>query len=446
MVIDYKNFDDKIREAFDDFEVRPPAHVWYGVAAGMSAPQKKRIVPVYLRVAAAVAVLMVTSISLWFLTFQPLEMSPRELASLPPLEENLAGRMVQADPSPLSTAPSGLLTHETERDNSAWSLAEDEFDLPSDPDFKGLHSLLASLTQDLPGLMMPVESTASDIALFDGIGDELPLVDEGIDLSFLSLGMHVSPQYSYRHIINPTETNKAGIPFEQLENPLFSYNMGFSVQAKVLPWLSLRTGLNYGTMGQFVSDIIAFSHPENLPMFEMDKTSRFSHPQTIVTSQGNIRLSEPTLFFADSESYRVITNKQFDFDGGPEMLKIRDFGISQYFTFLEIPVTGHFKVVQIRETEILVKAGGSLNYILGNEVFLGHKTMLKPIGETYGLRKFNFSAQGGIVVNVPIGEHFKLTFEPTGQVYLLPMVRDQLMIGRALPFQYSLFTGISYGF
>ncbi|MEE4175980.1 MAG: outer membrane beta-barrel protein [Bacteroides sp.] len=446
MVIDYKNFDDKIRDAFDDFEVRPPSRVWYGVVAGMSEPAKKGMAPVFLKVAAGIAVLLVSSFSFWFLTFQPTGNTPGEIFSQSPLAAPVAIASSRSDASQAFLSPDEgsagipiLALNESQP-------AEPGFHFPVYDDIISLQALRASLDAELPDIIMPLSGVSSGIPLFDHVEEALALVDERKDLSFLSLGMHFAPQYSYRHIINPTETNKAGIPFGYLEDPLFSFNMGLSVQARVFPWLSLQSGFNYGTMGQFVSNIIAFSHPDNLPIFEMDRTSRFSHPQTIVTSQGNIRLSEPTLFFADSESYRVITNKQFDFEGGPEMLKVRDFGVSQYFTYLEVPLLARIRVVRIQDAEFMVKAGGSLNYILGNEVFLGRKTMQRPIGETYGLRKFNFSAHGGIAVNIPIGNHFHLTFEPTAQIYLMPMVRDQLMIGQALPFQYSIFTGISYGF
>lgn len=446
MVIDYKNFDEKVRDAFDGFEVRPPAHVWYGVLAGMPEPAKKSLAPVFLKVAAAIAVLLVTSLSFWFLTFQPYGSAPHGILAEAPAIAPAAETAVLADATQTIVPPADIV-------QEILSLAKDEslpekpqFNLPATGSIIGPHSLLAFLSVEHSGLLMPVTAGSHEIPLFDYFGEDLALLDEGEGPSIMTMGIHFAPQYSYRHIVNSTETNKAGIPFGNLEDPLFSFNMGLSVKARVSPWLSIQSGFNYGTMGQFVSNIIAFSHPDNLPIFEMDGPSRFSHPQTIVTSQGNIRLNEPTLFFADSESYRVITNKQFDFDGGPEMLKVRDFGVSQYFTFLEIPLLARIKVGRIKDAEFMIKTGGSLNYILSNEVFLGRKTMQRPIGETYGLRKFNFSALGGIAVSIPIGEHFHFTFEPTAQVYLMPMVRDQLMIGQALPFQYSLFTGISYGF
>lgn len=446
MVIDYKNFDEKIREAFDDFEPRPPAHVWYGVVAGMTEPARKRLTPLLLRIAAAVAVLMVTSVSFWFLTFQPYGNAPDEIFAQ--LADEEAGP-VSLRAVEILAENNGLAALSLPRGVPGLQAGHAADNRPGVPAFNhilALQSLPASLSHGSPGLKMPVASAGDQNNLFSDMGESLALVDESRDFSFLSIGIHYAPQYSYRHIINSTEINNAGIPFEYLEDPIFSFNLGFSLQARVRPWLSLQTGFNYGTIGQFVSNIIAFSHPDNLPIFELDKNSKFSHSQTIVTSQGNIRLSEPRLFFADSESYRVITNKQFDFDGGPESLKLRDFGISQHFTYLEIPVLARVKVATFQNAEFSIKAGGSLNYILGNEVFLGRKTMLRPIGETYGLRKFNFSAHSGFAVNIPIGEHFQLQFEPTVQMYLMPMVRDRLMIGRALPFQYSLFTGITYSF
>lgn len=446
MVIDYKNFDEKMRDAFDEFEVRPPAHVWYGVVAGMSAPRKKRMLPVLLRVAAAAAVLVVTSLSFWFLASQPFGKAPRELLSQAPS----AGGMPQALPLEESrmeaAATPGLSPEGSASSTKVTPVLQDRPEIPASPNLNGPQSLLASLSTRRPGLLSPDRGRDSEIPLFGQLSESLALINDGKDLSMLSLGLHFSPQYSFRHIVNPYGFSYGGIPFEKLEDPIFTYSLGLSVQARLKPWLSLQTGLNYGTMGQFVSNINAYSHPKNLPLYEVDSNIYYGHPQTIVTSLGNIRLNEPTLYFADAESYRVITNKQFIYDDVTQVLKYRDFGLSQYFTYLEVPLLARMNAGSILGVGFEVKAGGSVNYVLGNEVFLGRKSLATPIGETYGQRRFNYSALGGLAVTIPLGSHLRLNLEPTAQVFIRPMVPDQLTLGRALPFHYSVFTGITYGF
>jgi len=441
MVIENKSFDEKIRDAFADFEARPPAHVWYGISLGMPQPAPRRFAPLLYKVAAGLALLLVSSLSFWFLTFLPYGEVPG-LASeniLP--DAGLVTDLTFTEGTVVTTPV--VLSAETPV--SAAPMA-DEVTIQAPVKFSSPNSLLASLPGKQPSLQKAATNYQQETFPQEQQSSLLALESKGIDFSFLTLGVHIAPQYSFRHLAKPSEIDNGGIPFENLESPLFSFNVGFSANARIRPWLSLQTGLNYSTMGQFVNDIVAFSHPFNLPLFELDRNTNFGHPQTIITSQGNIRLSEPSLFFADVESYRVITNKQYFADGDPKNLSMRDFGISQYFTFLEVPLVAHVRVLELQHAELHVKAGGSMNYLMGNEVFLGRKTMSKPIGETYGLRKFNFSALGGFVLNVPLNKSLNLTIEPTAQMFVMPMVRDQLMIGRALPFQYSVFTGITYGF
>lgn len=447
MVIENRNFEEKIRDAFSDFEPRPPVHVWYGVIAGMKEPVAKVYSPLWLKVAAGLAILLVSSFSLLFFTSQPLGETP-----LLGYENNAASSPASA--ATISSAPNNLLSNATDASAEMFVPAAPalssvaRIDLPLSPAIVSPPALLASLPQSAPAPLLRSESfdNKQPLLAIEEKGGFLASVLRVPSSSRLAFGLHISPQYSFRYLSDPSASQSAGIPFERLEDPLFSQNFGISAYYQVSPWLRLQTGLSYNTIGQFVKDIYGFSHPLRIPLFEMERSNVFGHPQTIVTSQGNIRLSEPTLFFTDAKSYRVITNKQFFTDGEPKNLVMRDFGISQYFTFLEIPLMAHIKLLELSGADFHLKAGGSLNYLLDNEVFLGRKAMQKPIGETYGIRQYNVSAIGGLVANVPLGSHLSLTFEPTAQVYLMPMVRDQLMIGRALPLQFSIFTGITYGF
>lgn len=441
MVIEHRNFDEKIRGAFGDFEVMPPAHVWYGISLGMASPAPRRVAPLLLKLAAGLTIFILSALSFWFLTFQPSgDVSQLAAAS------SVSGSVEASELVFNEVGPATLRDESLTNVSLINSSRADIIDIPTTIPFNAPASLLAFLSGTKPALLPPTLDFQQKILPLEERPSFLAFASKGVDFSFLTLGVHMAPQYSFRHLARPSEIDNGGIPFENLESALFSFNIGFSASAKVLPWLSIQTGLNYSTMGQFVSDIIAFSHPSNLPLFEIDPKSHFGHPQTIVTSQGNIRLSEPSLFFADAESYRVITNKQYFVDGDPKNLTMRDFGISQYFTFLEVPLIAQAKLLEMQHANIHIKVGGSMNYLLSNEVFLGRKTMQKPIGETYGLRKFNFSVIGGVALNVPLNNRLSLTFEPSAQYFLMPMVRDQLMIGRALPFQYSVFTGITYGF
>lgn len=440
MVIENKSFDEKIKGAFADFEAKPPAHVWYGISLGMTQPAPRRIAPLVFRVAAGLALLLVSSLTFWFLAFQPLGEAPVIAdeswlpdAATPTLA--FAEELLQPSAAVVSTPVPHIASAPTRKVN-----------IPAAARFNTMPPLMASLSGKQPLLQEAAPDFQQEMIPSEQSAPLLAIETRDVDLSMITLGAHIAPQYSFRHLVNSSEIRNGGIPFEDLESPLFSFNVGISARAMLRPWLSIQAGLNYSTMGQYVNNIVAFSHPFNLPLFEPDRSARFGHPQTIVTSQGNIRLSEPSLFFADVESYRVITNKQYFADGDPKNLSVRDFGISQYFTFLELPLVAHIRVLELQHAELHVKAGGSMNYLLGNEVFLGRKTMASPIGETYGLRKFNFAALGGVVLTVPFKGNLRLTLEPTAQMFLMPMVRDPLMIGRALPFQYSLFTGITYSF
>lgn len=120
-------------------------------------------------------------------------------------------------------------------------------------------------------------------------------------------------------------------------------------------------------------------------------------------------------------------------------------GLTQVFQFVELPVNFRYEVIS-GYARLQVKGGVSVNYMLGNDVYAGQNIFQQSIGETHGVRTLNFAAMGGFSLSVPLTGKMSLHLEPTAQIFLNPILQEGLMIGHAYPYNYSIQTGISYGF
>ncbi len=456
--MDQHQTDRMIREALEGLEANPPVDAWLTISESMERQRlRRRLVPVFLRAAASVAVLIATVLSLWLLLFDPSGPDSNYLgrqtlpAALPSV--NPGEGLMTTQPLALFPAPGVGLTGS----------------LPlSDPDndaaeHKGASARSAVMPLNaMPGML----TTAKDIGLlpYDApafnaketlISDTEPYQQRLLQYfhqkrmerpHMIRLGAHFSPQSNYRILSKSSDPVYQSIPFETLERRLLTYGMGVSGTFRISEAWSVQTGLNYLSMGQYVKDITAYAHPAGIPLYDQSQgPGNNYHPQTIVTSQGSVRMHDPYHYFADVQSYRVITSRQSFGNTEIHTLKKSAEGVSQLFRFIEVPLLFRYGFVR-RGIGLQVKGGLSGSYLLQNDVFLGNHYMQQPIGETYGVRAIHFSAVGGLAMEVPLTSRITFHLEPTAQVFLHPVLREGLVINRAFPYSYSLQTGISYGF
>jgi hypothetical protein len=442
-------FDRQMRERFRGYKPEPPPDAWFAIMQGMKPVANKRGVPLWFRMAAAVAVLAVAGFSLWLLP--RFDGDAAGLAGMHVPGENYrdAYQAVGAPDHAPSLLPGPAADYTIASQRQAYPTAQAEpvitFGLAS-----GSQQKLSSIPAQVTGMGY------SSIYTYQG-HRTLPLAIAQHNQQFFEtsatpdrypeivVGAHMVTQYSYRQILSRGDFGSGFIPFENLEDPLFTMSYGLSVSLRMSDRWAFQTGINYLNMGQYVSDIMSFSSNDQLPLFDVNRMLDFNHPQTIITSQGSIRLSEPTLYFADAQSFRVLTNKQYLDGQSPKSLSQRERGISQYYRFIEVPVLMQVKLFE-QNMGLHLKAGMSGTYMLHNGVYLGTDLMQHSIGETIGLRNFNFSAIGGLMMTIPVWDRLHLRVEPTAQMFLQPLVRDDLTGGRAIPYNFSLFTGFTYGF
>lgn len=456
--MDQHQTDRMTREALEGLEVNPPVDAWLTISESIERQRlKRRVVPVFLRAAASVAALIATVLSLWLL-FGPSGPDSNYLGrqtlpvALPPV--NTGEGLITAQPLSLVSAPGRSLTGSISFGDPGHGASITEEPASAMSAVMPLNAIPGKLTPAKEIVLLPYN--APDFGSTDHFIPGTETHQQRLLQYFhqkrlerphmIRLGAHFSPQSNYRILSRSSDPVYQRIPFETLERRLLTFGMGVSGTFRISEAWSFQTGMNYLSMGQYVKDITAYAHPAGIPLYDQSQAAgNIYHPQTIVTSHGSVRMHDPYHYFADVQSYRVITSRQSFGNTEIHTLKKSAEGVSQLFRFVEVPLLFRYGFVR-RGIGLQVKGGLSGSYLLQNDVFLGNHYMQHPIGETYGVRAIHFSAVGGLAMEVPLTSRITFHLEPTAQVFLHPVLREGLVINRVLPYSYSLQTGISYGF
>lgn len=260
-----------------------------------------------------------------------------------------------------------------------------------------------------------------------------------------SYSSFIAPQYNHRYVRPGRQTLAPVASLEGLEEEVFTYSYGLAVSYALNKRWDIQSGISYVNTGQYLSDIWSYTHPAQMPVFDVNAETPFTHPQSILSSHGKIQLNDPGVFLADVQAQRVLGAKDEIDAVDINALGHYENGLLQHFRFVELPLVFRYRIID-RDVKMFVKAGMAGNYMIGNDIYLDRDMSGPSVGETIGMRNWHFSAIGGLVFSVPLSARVHLLFEPTTQVFIMPYVQEELLTGRAFPYNFSLQTGISYGF
>ena len=434
--------DRRFREELDGLEANPPVEAWLAISDMLDLKRKKLRKLVFFRTAATIALLLFASFSLWFTVFN--ETTPgNELQfaqTIPNTLQPVSLTYVTAVEVPVERINPKNIDHHlslyrTTRDNGHDVHSENKTFIATMPALE-TQSLATSRPVDLT-------TTKSSTHIINNkqynkqSRQTASLTSQRNSKTTISLGAHMGPQYNYRYLANSSLTEFPDVPFQSLENQIYTYSTGLSAFVRLSSRWTLQTGLNYNNTGQFIDGIASYHHPENI--------SLYNDNQFVITSLGGVRIYDAYHHFEDIQSYRVLSTRQtLDHSDVTQLNKTTD-GITQTFSYIEIPLLVRYNVHR-QNIEFDVKGGVAGNYLLRKDVYLGTDIFQNPIGETYGIKQFNFSVIGGVALNVPITGNFMLHIEPTAQLFLQPVVLEGLRLGNAVPYNFSLQTGFSYRF
>lgn len=441
--MDNHYIDNRFKEELQGLEVNPPVETWLDISDALDKSTLAGRNYVVMRTAAAIAVFVVAAFSLWMILFEqsfqddPIvqQAAPVSMDAVPStgIPQTVNSEMLLADLS----QPAAIGNYQANLPqplpvfNSVLPHNIQSFP-PGVPNSLPRRSLTSPDSHNLSGNFQPLTDNAvSDVQMY------LKSEENKSFFSNLNLGAHFALQYNYRAFANQSTGSYRSIPFNSLESQIYTFSAGLNATLALSSTWAIQTGLHLNNMGQFVEGILAYQHPEHKSLYNQN--------QIVVTSFGGVTVYDNSHHFSDQSSHRVLDPDEYLDPKILDALKKTDEGLTQVFQFLEVPVVFRYKLIG-HHVDLHLKGGMTASYLLNRDVYMGSSIFQSPIGQTQGLRQFNFSVTGGFAMQVPIGSRLYLNLEPTAQLFLNPMVQDGLNTGTVLPYSFSLQTGVSYRF
>ncbi len=445
------NIEDMFRKEFKDFSPEPPDHIWESIFNRLEeeSPRRNKF-PVWMKIAASVAALLIpTLFILWIAPKQSSQVAELNTEEIILVEES--GTEVNSPSIKLeikettNTVLPAHIPEEAIANDYNEVLIENQTETIKNIDYDISPIISLNVSPNInTGVILAEITNLSDFPAFSAnsttqnIGD-LVTSQKQRNSFISSIGASISPHYSNNYYLGAMQSS--GIPFESLEENLktFSFSLKYSIEGKSK--LSFETGINYFTIGQLVKEILSFGVKEETANREIIDQIPY---QSALTSLGEVSFTNSSIFFADIISYRIATEKDSPFDE-PVLLEQFDDKISQYLSFIDVPLIVKYRLFDYNNADISLRMGVSGSYLLQNNVYLGEGDYGQVIGNTIGIKDFSMAGIGGLSVNIPLTNKLKFMLEPTARIFITPVSHSNFS-GDTHPISLFVNTGIKYNF
>jgi len=397
-----KNIDRLFQEKLKDFEVYPPNKAWDSIENQLGAiPQKQRIIPIWFKVASAVAFLLLFfSISAIYL------MPTTNFAEKLFAKTNQNQEIVKTDT--LSNVNKGKERNSAKKINfpkTSIDLAEKE----TLSTLKHVSEKTAKNNLEKDNLTKKV---ADKYRLADAISLPLSTTNNKIPKKEI-----ITDRFTVATIFAPIYSSSfgggSGIDSQFKDNPTSgntSYSYGVKFVYRLTNKFSLQSGVNLINLGFKTSNI-------------------YIAPNVAVVSFSDLS-SMPSI--ARSENASEVKNAIDENKGS----------LNQVFGYIEIPVEIKYSITDGKFGINLV--GGFSTLLLNrDEVFIETNSFTQSLGSSNSLRSVNFSGNIGVDIDYLIKKNLYINVSPMFKIQTNTFSKNS---GSFQPYYIGIYTGLNYKF
>jgi hypothetical protein len=223
------------------------------------------------------------------------------------------------------------------------------------------------------------------------------------------------------------------------EQSIMSYTGGVAFSYKINNRFSIQSGLYYSSLGQELDGISSYGG------FKMYYANKGDHNFEVLTTSGSVYTDNADVFLlANGSGERILTNYTADvFDPGKASLKYLNNTLRQNFSYLEMPITLRYKLID-KVVDFNLIGGVSYNLLVNNSVFAMVDGSKYPIGKTEGINLLSVSSSLGMGMEYSFSDKLSLNLEPTFRYYLNPF--NEVTGSKIHPYSFGIFSGLSYKF
>lgn len=479
--------DQGIRNKLDSFEKTPPPGVWEALEKELAQKGKKRLLPLYMRYAAGITILIATALTFFYFNAPRPEISLLEPEGVQVQQEkqmdpatghkdhpglvpepqtksplNNPPKSIQISSSPASKTPSAkaLSRQEPELVGEASPANEIVFDkrskiYPTPVTRNAQSGYLSQLPTQISAFVpsdriIPAEAH-TPVSFENLFLTKNETVTEKTGPEFILSGI-ASPLYSYRDIknVNPAITEY----FNNSEQGKINYSGGINFGIRAGKRLSFHSGILYSKTGISVNHLLAAAGTDYLNT-ETAAPHRNAYSLYLVgNSIGTIDRSVVSYRDQATPEYSSLNNQETDKDAvnylnsqgqyDPSgVYSPQEGSVDQYFQYLEVPFLIKYVLID-RIVDLSLLGGISTNFLINSRVFYVNQNEKTELGSTAEIETLSYSGNFGLGLNYALSEKMFLSIEPQFKYYLNSVNPENLISTH--PWTLGFYTGIRYDF
>ncbi len=458
-----KPIDRLFQEKLKDFEVFPEANVWKNIERELTKKKRRRIVPLWLRLGSAAAVLLLlVSTGFWFFDqekpgdvspisepnrIEPnstiLESTDQEPKTTENPSSNTDTENAANDESPTTILPAKTVstliqkknqisreqTTKTEETKTVTSQAPNDTNKQPELDSKPAEQL-AKTDQQVNDVIALSESnennakkdfniTKDDIA--NAIEDQLneQIVNDPT-LNKWSVGTAVAPVY-FNTLNEGSPINPSLAGNEKQGNTSLSY--GLRVNYQINDRLSLQSGVNNVELGYETQGVTALIASSELRLFDSNIDTNIDGVNLIAISNNEVAAQTSEL-----GAQRGVVNLRGD--------------LNQSLSYIEIPLEAKYALIN-KKVGVHVVGGVSTYVLYQNRISLLDQNGSTTLGEASNVNDVNFSGNLGIDFDYKINKKVFINITPMFKYQMNTFSRND---GGFRPYYLGVYTGLNFRF
>lgn len=248
------------------------------------------------------------------------------------------------------------------------------------------------------------------------------------------IGGQAGPQYSYRDVNSDKATTDR---YNKIESPIMAYAGGLNIQLEAARRWTVQTGVYYSKIGteRTLDNAEGTKMTNNLDSWgspSVHYIDRGSSPDVFLNSSGKITYTYKKFDQAEANS---ISQDLATSQG--------DYHVDQYCEYIEIPLILRYRVLA-KKLKVNLVGGISSNILVGNSLHETGPDNFNLTTSVENVNKTNYNGSVGFGIEYPLSGKILFNLEPIFKYYFSPISETKDV--DVHPYSVGLMTGISYKF
>ncbi|MGF1585032.1 MAG: hypothetical protein ACFCUM_06900 [Bacteroidales bacterium] len=258
-----------------------------------------------------------------------------------------------------------------------------------------------------------------------------------------SAAVMIAPNYSYRTLSSINSGSFTKEHYNSFESGLMSVSGSINLNYMISDRFSVQSGVDLLRMGQTIHRMKIFSDLLYKDAMTSGGLTNITYSRaSFSNSFGSIEPSYTgNTTTARASNYYYLNNSSQEYYSQLDGYETED--IIQGLYYLQTPVLLKYRLMN-GKTGITVSGGPGINLLIGNRVILRQEGSNLNIGHTRNINRVSVSGIVAVGIERRLFNNIRLLIEPRFSHFISPVNSTGGLL--SLPYSFSVFGGLSYGF